>query len=110
MGRGLIALFAVSACDAVFDLEHVEPGAVIGATCDADGECMQGGVQGRCECGFCSYSDSQCAGTSRRWNEAAGALADTCVPAVDDVDATVFHTCAALTDGTAWCWGSSFEG
>jgi alpha-tubulin suppressor-like RCC1 family protein len=97
----LVMLVALCGCDVIFPLEPPAPPCAIDDDCDG----------GRCECGACSSPDVTCMTTNRRWIAGSpGALDGTCVPAVEQIDARVNHTCATTTDGSAWCWGSNAAG
>ena len=71
------------------------------------------GTQGLCEpTGTCSFPDTSCAGSQRRYG--AGASATACVPAGNQCIAGLSlgpsHACALRADGAVLCWGSNSHG
>ncbi|HEY5920945.1 MAG TPA: hypothetical protein VIV11_04710 [Kofleriaceae bacterium] len=107
VARISVLMIVVCGCDGVFGLDRVRK---VEASCTLDQECVRGVIQGRCDCGFCSYPDQDCATTNRRWHAAAeGELGDACVAVPDQIDARVYHTCVVMSDGTAWCWGWNLD-
>jgi hypothetical protein len=72
--------------------------------------------QGICEpTGSCSFADSSCPGTGRRYPDGAGDLSSTCVPApsrscLASLNVGTDHSCALRTDGKVYCWGSNATG
>ena len=57
--------------------------------CAADTECVNGGVQGRCESvGLCSFPDPGCE-SGQRFGEAVGSQSNQCVGATPMIDAAV---------------------
>jgi alpha-tubulin suppressor-like RCC1 family protein len=81
--------------------------------CDEDAACVLGGEQGVCEAnGSCSFSDSECADTSRRFGDnAPEGVARKCVPAcVTQLALGQFHSCALLAGGSIRCWGDARDG
>ncbi len=101
---GLLALlWSVPACS-VDDLPF---------RCDADAACVRGGDPGVCEAnGYCSFQDSDCADSKRRFGvHAPEGVADRCVPAcVTQLALGQFHSCALLKDGSIRCWGDARDG
>lgn len=96
-----------------------------GFSCGGDGECVHGGVQGRCEASrYCSFPDSLCASGFRFGDEAAAPFAGQCVSELDlgAGDGGVGHLClqklaegssfgCALDDqGQVLCWGLNTSG
>jgi len=106
----LCVLALLAGCDAVFQLTPNDKNTPPVVACTSDEVCTERG-QGTCTCGACSYSEPACPITNLRWAPgASGELSAACVPAIDQVDARVYYTCATMTDGTGWCWGWNTEG
>jgi alpha-tubulin suppressor-like RCC1 family protein len=106
--RELVRAFLIvsAGCHDVFNLDEVVRG-----VCETDAECVNGIERGRCECGACSFVDTTCPMTNRRWPDSgATVLSNRCVAAPVQIDSMVFHTCMLLTDGSPWCWGQNLEG
>lgn len=112
--RWLVVLVLVGAgCNRVLGLAErdpeIPPDADVSCTIDAD--CVAGAEAGTCTCGHCSYQDAACDGTNLRWaKDALGARSEACIPAIERIASRVYHTCATMTDGTAWCWGENNNG
>jgi alpha-tubulin suppressor-like RCC1 family protein len=86
--------------------------------CETNAQCVdQNGADGICESdGYCSFADSSCTGTSRRYADSAGpGVANTCVAATNDACVADLaggdqHFCMVRSDGTVWCWGANDAG
>jgi len=86
--------------------------------CQTNAQCIDSsGATGICESdSYCSFADSSCATTSRRYADGAGdSKAGTCVaPAasgcISEVAGGEDHFCAVRNDGTVWCWGANDVG
>jgi alpha-tubulin suppressor-like RCC1 family protein len=85
--------------------------------CMSNVDCVsETGDQGICETdGSCSFADSTCPTTNRRYPDgAAPELASACLAPVTSCVSQLAvgssHSCALRTDGTVWCWGSSDAG
>ncbi len=85
--------------------------------CQTNAQCIdQSGATGMCEAnGYCSFADTTCSTTARRFADNAGAMASTCVPATSDACVSDLaggdqHFCLVRTDGTVWCWGANENG
>jgi len=81
--------------------------------CDADRACVHAGVSGVCEAnGYCSFADTDCPDSGRRYGEnAPEGVKNTCVaPCVKALTLGQFHSCALLADGSFHCWGDARDG
>jgi alpha-tubulin suppressor-like RCC1 family protein len=86
-------------------------------TCKSNDPCVgQDGAQGICEpAGYCSFADSSCPGSGRRYgDQGSGPSSGECVAAgtscIQKLALGIEHTCALRDDGTAWCWGANDKG
>jgi len=85
--------------------------------CKSNPDCVsEEGTPGICESnGSCSFYDSSCQPTLRRYPDgASGGLANTCVAmgkaCVVQLSMGTSHSCALRTDGAVFCWGLNDEG
>jgi len=109
----VLLVIAATGCDRVLGLAERDPLTPPDAdvSCTTDAECVAGGETGACTCGQCSYRDPACDVTNLRWaKDAVGARSNACIPAIERIASRVYHTCATMTDGTAWCWGENNNG
>jgi len=102
----VIIIIAVAACTGAPDYK-----------CQSNVQCVDGkGASGVCESnGYCSFADTACAGTERRYSAGAGDQANACVAAaatgcISDLVGGDQHFCAVRSDGTVWCWGANDAG
>lgn len=89
----------------MFGLDTVDPriDAALDVSCTDDSACTRGEL-GRCDCGTCSYLALACPDSNRRYETPDGS-SGACVAVPVQLDAAVYHVCARMSDGTAWCWG-----
>lgn len=86
--------------------------------CTSNAQCIDtAGASGICEAdSFCSFGDTTCTGTTRRYSEGAGdGKAGVCVApptesCIDDLTGGEAHFCLVRHDGTVWCWGANDAG
>lgn len=81
--------------------------------CDHDSQCVKSGTTGICEpSGYCSFSDSSCTDTGRRYGDQSPKdLSGECVkPCIVQISPGGLHTCARLASGQLRCWGAGLDG
>lgn len=86
--------------------------------CSNNLQCVSdSGERGVCElASSCSFPDSTCSGSHRRFPDAAAAdVAGACVPAaksecIMSLAGGYEHFCLVKTGGTVWCWGANDHG
>ena len=85
--------------------------------CRSNAQCVDDtGASGICEPGaVCSFADTSCATTQRRYADGGGPLVGMCVAAprtacVSDLAGGLDHFCIVRSDATVWCWGANAAG
>jgi len=106
MRAALLAIVAATACSS--------PPSFV---CETNVDCVsETGEPGICESnGSCTFADSTCPTTNRRYPDgASGSLASQCLApeksCVSQLAVGSSHSCALRSDGTVWCWGLDDEG
>src|SRR5262245_26749309 len=84
--------------------------------CQTNAQCVDGDEAGMCEPdSLCSFADTTCSTTNRRYATSAGDKAGTCVVAdspgcIEAITGGDQHFCLIRTDGSIWCWGANESG